>query len=189
MGNICVKFHLNLSSRFGEDLKKKFFKTRWRPNYVTNDVTIIFFDGEFMCRWQEILGFSHAALYLTNFHRHTASPMTSRKITPVPHRELSKMYQAKKISIARFQRYRGPKFIAFFKMAPAPCDQWRHNYELIVLSKKIHTMVKISCRSDLAFERKWFLKRKRPQIAGGIITRTATLQLLAVMTGYPDVRL
>ncbi len=118
---------------------------------------------------QKISDFSHAAFYLTNFYWHTASPMTSRKITRVPHRELSKMHQAKKFSIARFQRYRGPKFIAFFKMAPAPRDQWRHNYYLIVLSKKIHTMVKILCRSDLAFQRKWFLKRKRPQNAGGII--------------------
>ncbi len=118
---------------------------------------------------QKISDFSHVAFYLTNFHRYTASPMTSRKITRVPHRELSKMYQAKNFSIARFQRYRGPKFIVFFKMAPAPRDQWRHNYELIVLSKKIHTMVKISCRSDLAFQRKWFLKRKRLQNAGGII--------------------
>ncbi len=72
---------------------------------------------------QNFSDFSHAAFYLTYFHRHTSSPMTSRKITPVPHRELSKMYQAQNFSIARFQRYRGPKFIGFFKMAPAPCDQ------------------------------------------------------------------
>ena len=72
---------------------------------------------------QKISDFSHVAFYLTNFHRHTASPMTSRKITPVPHRELSKMYQANFFSIARFQRYRGAKFIAFFKMASAPRDQ------------------------------------------------------------------
>ncbi len=30
--------------------KKKKFKTRWLPKYVTDDVTIIFFYGEFLCR-------------------------------------------------------------------------------------------------------------------------------------------
>jgi len=48
----------------------------------------------------------------------------------------------------------------FFKMVPVPRDLWRHNYKQSMLSKKIHTMVKILCRSDLPFLRKWFLKRK-----------------------------
>ena len=90
-----------------------------------------------------------------------------KKITRVPDGEIMKMYEAKKISITLFQRYRGPKFIVFFKMAPVPCDPWRHNYQLSLLSKKIHTVVKISCQSDLPFLRKWFSKRKNPKIAGG----------------------
>ena len=64
---------------------------------------------------QEISDFSYAAFHLTNFHRDTASPMTSRKIIRVPDGEFIKMYEAKKISIARFQRYSGPKFIGFFQ--------------------------------------------------------------------------
>ena len=55
----------------------------------------------------------------------------------------------------------------FFKMVPVPRDLWRHNYKQSMLSKEIHTMVKILCRSDLPFLRKWFLKRKNLQIAGG----------------------
>ncbi len=170
LGNIRVKFRLNLSGRSGEE---DFFQKNIKKQdggRITSSMTsqkTFSSDNLGVDDAQNFSDFSHAAFYLTNFHRHTSSPMTSRKITPVPHRDLSKMYQAKFFSIARFLRYRGPKFIGFFKMAPVSHDLWRHNYQLIMLSKNIHTMVKILSRSDLAFQRKWFLKRKRPQNAGG----------------------
>ena len=104
-----------------------------------------------------------ASLHFTD----TASLMTSWKISSLPHWEFITMYKAKDFSIAPFQRYRGPKFIVFFKMVPVTRDLWRHNYKPSMLSKKIHTMVKILCRSDLPFLRKWFLKRKNLQIANG----------------------
>ncbi len=64
---------------------------------------------------QEISNFSHAAFYLTNFHRDTASPMTSRKITRIPDRELSKMYQAKKFLHWKVSEIQRSKVYRFFQ--------------------------------------------------------------------------
>ena len=115
MGNVFVKFRLNLSSRSGEeDLKNSKQDGCQTKSLMTSQKK---FSTVNCCvdEAQEISDFSHAAFYLTNFHRDTASPMTSRKITHLSHGEFIKMYEAKYFSIARFQRYRGLKFIVFFQ--------------------------------------------------------------------------
>ena len=38
----------------------------------------------------------------------------------------------------RFQRYRGPKFFHFYKMADTPRDAWRHNCYYIILHEYSH---------------------------------------------------
>ena len=85
MGNVGVEFRLNLSSRSGEeDLEEKKIQNkmaaepsdRWHHNFFS---AVNCVDDA-----QEISDFSYAAFYLTNFHRDTASLMTSRKITPLP---------------------------------------------------------------------------------------------------------
>ncbi len=99
MGNIFVKFRLNLSGRSGEeDFFQKNIKKQDGGRITSSMTSQKTFSSMNLCvnDAQEISDFSHAAFYLTNFHRHTASPVTSRKITRIPDGEISNMYQAKK---------------------------------------------------------------------------------------------
>ena len=139
--NVRVKFHLNLHSRSGEeDFFKKNTKKQDGGRITSLMTSKYFFSTMNFCvdDAQEISNFCHVAFYLTNFYWDTSSLMTSRKITRIPERELVQMYQAKFFYTRRFPRYRGPKLICFFKMAPVSRDLWRHNYQLCMLSKKIH---------------------------------------------------
>ena len=126
----------------------------WRHN--------IFFYGELLCRWcSRNFRFFLCSVLLDEFspgYRFTDDVMKNQPCSRWGvHQNVwsEKNFHCTVSEIQRSKVYR-----YFFKMASVPRDLWCHNYQFSVLSKKIHTMVKILCRSDLPFLRKWFLKRK-----------------------------
>ena len=153
---------------FWRRFKKKKFKTRWLPNKVTYDIIILFFYGELLCRWcSRNFRFFLCSVVPNEFWPAHLLTDDVRKNHPCsPWGAYSNVWSENffHCTVSEIKR---SKVFRFFKMAPVPRDLWRHNYQLSMLSKNIHIKVKISCRSDLPFLRKWFLKRKNPQIAGG----------------------
>ena len=132
MGNVGVKFCLNLSSRSG-DVFNYFFQNKmaaepshlWRHNKKISTVICCVDDA------QEISDFSHAALYLTNFHRHTASQMTSRKIIRVSHVEFIKMYEAKFFFHCTLSEIQRSKVYRFFSSRWCP---YHVTYDVIIMN-------------------------------------------------------
>ena len=133
LGNMWVKFPLDISSHFGEEDFWRFSckKTMWLPNHVTDDV-INFFPPHNLARddARKCSCLSDKAFDLQNFNVIKKPPMTSFTKTShsFPMGSTSQVLFHSFFSMEQFQRYRGPTFFRFSNMAVTPRDLWHHNY-------------------------------------------------------------
>ena len=132
LGNICVKFHLNLFSHFGEEGFWRFIEKQkpiWLPNHLTDDISKKIFVDHFIPRWPSkfFILIRYNVLHMQLWH-HSKGTYDIIKKSLISHEEYLLCAKFQFLSLVRFQRYRCPKFFSFSNMAATPRDLWCHNY-------------------------------------------------------------